>query len=380
MGALGSILGVWRVHNEFIPALKQASVSTDVKEVEENRAKVAGSEWLKQGVWLANARPIQSNLTADLQFSPDGLLVTGGNSVARTNQAGLWDVRTGKIKAKYGVYSYGQLYKKYRRVHFLSNQKILWAGTHDIAMFDRDGIIRDHVTDASTYNWLNTSPPTKNGLWIYSRGLYAQDKISPPSELDKKLRFLNFESKKISRVLPKSLTGPVSYAGMELNAEATLKTNDSQLAVLMECVKVFVLDENDKVVWSEAVGCLTDEGANLTNHTIVDDFQLTSDNRLLLLDRNKGLRQINLKTGKEARPYPLPERATKLAVSKSGNLWAFGDKSGRLMLVDSNKRELLTSVILPFTTEYLTFSPDEKSIVVGGLVILPIPNSTTLTR
>ena len=321
-------------------------------------AKLAGTKWLKQGVYLSGAKPRL------VSFSPDGRFLVGG---ARTPT--IWNVRTGQVRGNFGNF-------EYIRINFLSNSKVAISHPHNINVYGLDFKEKHRVLKRIPYRGISFPATLKaKGVWVYAPDIYAAYTVTTASRTKYRLRFLDMEHGQFTRNLPISLT--------EEGVHHPLFVVDrgSWMGVFQRGLRMFVLDKNYKVVWQEQLAFeyneddpdYTPPNPNPLGHSHIYDFDLVDSDLLLLLDRDKGLRSINLKTGVEAKPYPLPERPTKLAVSKGGDLWAFGDKSGRLMLVEANTRELLANVVLPFTTEYLTFSPDEKSIAVGGLVILPIP-------
>ena len=359
--AVAVALASWRIWIIRAPTSKPSSEVVAPYDWKMNNAKLAGIAWLKEGKQLIGAKPSR------VSFSPNGYFLVGGALTPA-----MWNARTGQYQGSFGNFEYS-------RIDFLTNNRVAITSKHNLNIYGSDFKQKHRSLKRTPYRGMSfPAVPTEKGAWVYAPDIYAGHNITTGPRLKYRLRFLDVVSGKFTRNLPISLTEASYYRPI------FVVDRGSRIGVLQRGLRMFVLDENYNVVWYEQLAFEYYEddpdyvpiNPNPLGHSRIYDFDLTTDKRLLLLDRDKGLRQINLRTGKEVKLYPLPENATKLAVSKSGKLWAFGDKSGRFLLVDADKRKLLANVILPFTTEYLTFSPDEKSIAVGGLVILPISNFT----
>ena len=358
------LLGLWGIASTRLP--KSASSLETTKQAQAAQEKTEGNQWLLKGIRLEKAE------TARVTFSPNGLWLVGGEG-----EAALWNSRTGKYIGKFGELSNNGIYKSYVRVDFISNQEISWASRNNILIFNLKLGITHQVLKRPSYRSFEAfAKPSSEGVWSYVPDLYdTVPSIAAPKgqrQSKARLRFLNLNTGKFTNELSLSLTYPASIMGQKVKVDVTLKYNQSWLVVELQDSRIFVLDKNYKIIWQEGLGFLTDEGANLTKLPIVFDFEVNSSDHLLLLDRDVGLRQVNLKNGKELKPWPIPITATSFAVSSSGKLWAFGNKDGQLILVDAATRKLIKNVILPFSTDFLEFSPDEEFIVAGGNVILPI--------
>ena len=327
-------------------------------------SEAANMDWLNQGVWLKGTVP----LSHPLSFSPDGRWIVGGQS-----QPFLWDARTGENKGTLGKSFYGGKFGNFKGISFISNQEIALLQDHQVTVFDLTLLPVAAPPKRPFYFSIRSCGPTsKQGIWTYSYDIYDPNLVKDSSKVEERLRFWDYKNAKFTRVLPASLLRPVFSRDSRINASVIIKENRRWLAVERRCYGIFVLDRSYKKVWQEIVSCppmapiITDKAL-----PILADFQLGAKNILYLLDYKRRLRQVNLKTGKEYKAWPLPNAVTSFTLSDDDKLWAFGNEAGRLMIVEAATRKIIRNRVLPFSTEDLIFSPDGKSIAVGGLVILP---------
>lgn len=362
------LLGMWGINS--VRLFKSKSSLDAIKQAQVTQARAEGNQWLLEGVRLEKAK------AARVTFSPDGLWLVGGR-----REAALWNSRTGQSIGKFGELSNGGMYKSYVRVDFISNKEIVWASRNNILIFNlKLGITRQILKRSSYRSFEAFAAPSPKGVWSYVPDLYDSvpsiAALKGQRQSKARLRFLDLKTGKFTEELPLSLTYPASIMGQKVNVDVTLKHYPDWLVVELHDSKIFVLDNTHKVIWQEGTGFLTDEGVNLTKLPITLDFEVTSNDQLLLLDHDKGLRRINLKNGTELQSWPIPIVATSFAVSSRDKIRAFGNKEGQLILVDATTNKLIKNVILPFSTEFLEFSPDEKFIAVEGVAILPITSSS----
>ena len=219
-------------------------------------------------------------------------------------------------------------------------------------------------------------PTSKQGIWTYSYDIYDANLFKDPSKVEERLRFWDYKNARFTRVLPSSLLEPVFTQDSKISISVRIRNNKSWLAIMRKGYGIFVLDTHYKKVWQEGLNHpLLPRKTGNRKTSFISDFALGSKDVLYLLDQNKGLRRVNLETGKEYKAWPLPNSATSFALSDDGKLWAFGNEGGRLILVEAATRKIIRNKVLPFSTEDINFSPDGSSLAVGGLVIFPVPRS-----
>ena len=328
--------------------------------------EAAKGDWLNEGVWLKGAE------SSPLSFSPDGRWIVGGK-VGGTG-AMLWDTRTGENKGVLGESFRPNKYIDFGKVSFLSNQKIALLRRHEVTIFDLNLLPVSLPPRRPTYLSMGyCGPISKRGVWTYTYDIYDRNSVTNPSQVNERLRFWDFKNAKFTRVLPASLVNPVFFQNSEYAAPVTIKNHGPWLAVSKDCGEIFVLNRDYEKVWQENLQCPQfPMNSGSKKLSLISDFELGDKNILYLLDQNRGLRQVDLKTGKENKAWSLPDSASFFALSDNDKLWAFGNKEGRLILVDATTRKIICNIVLPFSTEFLTFSPDSSSIAVGGLVVLPV--------
>ena len=340
---------------------------TIVHDWETENPEAAKADWLNQGVWL------KRGVTSSLSFSPDGRWIVGG-----LTQAFLWDARTGENKGTLGKSFYDNKFANFKSVSFISNQEIALLQNHKVTVFDLTLLpVAAPPTRLFYFSIGSCGPTSKEGIWTYSYDIYDPNLVKEPLKTERRLRFWDYKNAKFTRVLPSSLLEPVFTQDSKISIPVRIRDNKSWLAVMRKGYGIFVLDTHYKKVWQESLSHpLLPRKTGNKKTSFISDFALGSKNVLYLLDQNKGLRRVNLKTGKEYKAWPLPNSATSFEVSDDGKFWAFGNEEGRLILVDAETRQIIRNKELPFPTEIIKFSPDGSSIAVGGLVILPISNST----
>ena len=331
--------------------------------------KAAKDNWLNEGVWLKGARASYHPLS----FSPDGRWIVGG-----TSHPFLWDARTGEKKGTKGQSFFDGKFGDFEDVSFISNQEFALVQSHQVTVFDLKLLPVAVPPNRPFYRSIGACGPTsKQGIWTYSRDIYDENLAKNPSKAEKRLQFWDYKNARFTRVLPASLLKPIFSRDSQISMPVRIKENRNWLAVERRCYGIFVLNRSYKKVWQEIVNC-PPYASLVTNKElpILAAFQLGAKNTLYMLDYRKGLRRVNLKTGKEGKAWPLPNSATSFALSDDEKLWAFGNEEGRLIVVEAATRKIIRNKVLPFSTEDISFSPDGSSLAVGGLVILPIPNST----
>ena len=368
---------LWFASLRFIPVTRDKANSNSItvapathnegnvirnREIE--NPETAKSDWLSRGVWLKNAQP------SPMSFSPNGQFIVGGHL-----QASLWDARTGENKGVFGESLHPNKYIDFQKVSFLSDKEVALLSRHDVTIFDLS--LTPIILPPSKPTYLSIGycgPMSNDGAWTYTYDIYDKNIVNDPSMVDMRLRFWDFRNANFTHVLSPSLVKPVFIQASKYDAPVTIKNNRKWLVVRKECGEIFVLDEKYKKIWSEDLKCpqLSISGKN-NNKSTISDFEVGGENIIYLLDMDRGLRQVDLKTGKENEAWHLPDSATSLSLSNDDNLWAFGSKEGRLIIVDATTHKILHNSVLPFSTEFLTFSPDSSFIAVGGLVVLPIP-------